>query len=154
MTIGINPEDCEEFEKLAKLHEVEATAVGEFTDSGAFVVHYGDETVAHLPISFLHDGCPQLQLESEWQKPKHRPIIFPSTDAVEMGKILSRLMARPNVASKEWWVRSYDHKKKRGRKLKLLILSTILIGSGLGIAHYLEYIDIKEYYDNLLDFFN
>ena len=109
MTIGINPEDCEEFEKLAKLHEVEATAVGKFTDSGAFVVRYGDETVAHLPISFLHDGCPQLQLESEWQEPKHRPIIFPSTDAVEMGKILSRLMARPNVASKEWWVRSYDH---------------------------------------------
>ena len=45
-------------------------------------------------------------------------------------------------------------KKKRGRKLKLLILSTILIGSGLGIAHYLGYIDIKEYYDILLDFFN
>tara|TARA_B100001758_G_scaffold247528_1_gene265757 strand:- start:5103 stop:8150 length:3048 start_codon:yes stop_codon:yes gene_type:complete len=109
MTIGINPEDCEEFEKLAKLHEVEATAVGEFTDSGAFVVRYGDETVAHLPISFLHDGCPQLQLESEWKAPKHRPILFPSADAVEMGKILSRLMARPNVASKEWWVRSYDH---------------------------------------------
>ena len=109
MTIGINLEDCEEFEKLAKLHEVEATAVGKFTDSGAFVVRYGDETVAHLPISFLHDGCPQLQLESEWQEPKHRPIIFPSADAVEMGKILSRLMARPNVASKEWWVRSYDH---------------------------------------------
>ena len=109
MTIGINPEDCEEFEKLAKLHEVEATAVGKFTDSGAFVVRYGDETVAHLPISFLHDGCPQLQLESEWQEPKHRPIIFPSADAFEMGKILSRLMARPNVASKEWWVRSYDH---------------------------------------------
>ena len=109
MTIGINPEDCEEFEKLAKLHEVEATAVGKFTDTGAFVVRYGDETVAHLPISFLHDGCPQLQLESEWQEPKHRPIIFPSADAVEMGKILSRLMARPNVASKEWWVRSYDH---------------------------------------------
>ena len=109
MTIGINPEDCEEFEKLAKLHEVEATAVGKFTDSGAFVVRYGDETVAHLPISFLHDGCPQLQLESEWQVPNHRPILFPSADAVEMGKILSRLMARPNVASKEWWVRSYDH---------------------------------------------
>ena len=45
-------------------------------------------------------------------------------------------------------------KKKRGQKLKLLILLTILIGSGLGIAHYLEYIDIKENYDNLLGFFN
>ena len=109
MTLGVNPEDCEEFEKLADLHEVEATAVGEFTDSGAFVVRFGDETVAHLPISFLHDGCPQLQLESEWKPPHNEPIIFPKANSVEMGQILSRLMARPNVASKEWWVRSYDH---------------------------------------------
>ena len=109
MTIGVNPEDCEAFEKLAKLHEVEATAVGKFTNSEAFVVRYGDETVAHLPISFLHDGCPQLQLESEWQPPHNSPILFPEADAIEMGHILSRLMARPNVASKEWWVRSYDH---------------------------------------------
>ena len=45
-------------------------------------------------------------------------------------------------------------KKKRGRKLKLLILSIILISSGLVIAHYLEYIDMQNYYDDLLDFFN
>jgi len=109
MTIGVNPEDCEAFERLADLHEVEATAVGQFTDSGAFVVRFGDETVAHLPISFLHDGCPQLQLESEWKIPQHHPIIFPSLGHKGMGEILSRLMARPNVASKEWWVRSYDH---------------------------------------------
>ncbi|MDB3871207.1 AIR synthase-related protein [Euryarchaeota archaeon] len=109
MTIGVNPEDCEKFEKLAQLHEVEATAVGTFTDSGAFVVRFGDETVAHLPISFLHDGCPQLQLESEWRTPEHDPILFPDVNHIEMGEILSRLMARPNVASKEWWVRSYDH---------------------------------------------
>ena len=109
MTIGVNPEDCEKFEKLAQLHEVEATAVGTFTDSGAFVVRFEDETVAHLPISFLHDGCPQLQLESEWRTPEHDPILFPDVNHIEMGEILSRLMARPNVASKEWWVRSYDH---------------------------------------------
>ena len=109
MTIGVNPEDCEAFERLADLHEVEATAVGRFTDSGAFIVRFGEETVAHLPISFLHDGCPQLQLESEWKPPQHNSIIFPSLDHKGMGEVLSRLMARPNVASKEWWVRSYDH---------------------------------------------
>ena len=109
MTIGIDPEDCQAFEKLAELHEVEATAVGTFTDSGAFVVRYDEEIVAHLPISFLHDGCPQLQLESEWKPPIHSPIIFPLSNHKLMGGILLRLMARPNVASKEWWVRSYDH---------------------------------------------
>ena len=109
MTIGVSVADCEAFEKLADLHEVEATAVGIFTDSGSFIVRFGEQTVADLPISFLYDGCPQLQLESEWAPPVHEPILFPQANADEMGEILCQLMARPNVASKEWWVRSYDH---------------------------------------------
>jgi len=109
MTVGVRPEDCEAFETLAILHEVEATNIGEFTDSGAFVVRFADTPVAHIPISFLHDGCPQLQLESEWTPPQHEPFWPPSMSATGMGDVLSRLMARPNVASKEAWVRSYDH---------------------------------------------
>ena len=112
MTVGVTEQNANMFEALAKLHEVEATAVGTFTDSGTFLVRYGEHVVADLPIDFLHDGCPQLQLESEWSPPNHQPIIFPNddeSDAKEMGRILCRLMARPNIASKEWWVRSYDH---------------------------------------------
>ena len=109
MTVGIRPSDRDAFEELAELHEVEATAVGIFTDSGAFVVTHGEEPVAHLPIHFLHDGCPQLKLESEWAPPAHMPLHTPSVDAHGMGEVLARLMARPNIASKEWWVRSYDH---------------------------------------------
>ena len=109
MTVGVSPADCAAFEALADLHEVEATAVGTFTNSGAFVVRMDSKVVAHIPISFLHDGCPQLQLESEWAPPEHDPIVFPDVNAEGRGDILRRLMARPNVASKEWWVRSYDH---------------------------------------------
>jgi phosphoribosylformylglycinamidine synthase len=109
MTVGVRPADCATFEALAELHEVEATNIGEFTDSGAFVVRFGETPVAHLPISFLHDGCPQLQLESEWTPPVHDTMVPPQTDAAGLGGILGRLMARPNVASKEAWVRSYDH---------------------------------------------
>ncbi len=109
MTVGVSPADCASFEALAALHEVEATAVGTFTDSGAFVVRLGETVVAHLPIEFLHDGCPQLELESEWTPPVHEPIVFPDVGASGRGELLEMLMARPNVASKEWWVRSYDH---------------------------------------------
>ena len=112
MTVGVTEQNADAFEALAKLHEVEATAVGTFTDSGTFLVRNGEHVVADLPIDFLHDGCPQLQLESEWVPPNHQAIIFPNdeeSDAKEMGSILCRLMARPNIASKEWWVRSYDH---------------------------------------------
>jgi len=109
MTVGVRPKDCENFEALARLHEVEANAVGEFTDSGAFVVRHGKTPVAHLPIRFLFEGCPQLHLDSEWQPPVHMPIETPELDEVDTGDILRSLLARPNIASKEWWVRSYDH---------------------------------------------
>ena len=72
---------------------MEATAVGTFTDSGAFVVTHGEDPVAHLPIEFLHDGCPQLRLESEWTPPVHEPIEFPIADAWEMGDILKLRVA-------------------------------------------------------------
>ena len=107
--MGVRPKDCEAFEALAELHEVEATVIGSFSDSGAFVVRFDNTPVAHIPISFLHDGCPQLQLESEWTPPENEPFSSPNTDAAGMGDVLRRLMARPNVASKEAWVRSYDH---------------------------------------------
>ena len=38
MTVGVSEENIPAFEALAALHEVEATAVGTFTDSGAFIV--------------------------------------------------------------------------------------------------------------------
>ena len=109
MTVGVRPVDCDAFEALADLHEVEATPVGSFTDSGAFVVRHGETPVANIPIDFLFEGCPQLNLESEWQPPVLLPVETPDLDEFEMATILGRLLARPNVASKEWWVRSYDH---------------------------------------------
>ena len=105
-------ENIPAFEALAALHEVEATAVGTFTDSGAFIVKHGEATVAHLPMDFMHDGCPQLKLESEWKTPVHEEPIYPEVNESEMGNILQRILARPNVASKEWWVRQYDHEVK------------------------------------------
>ncbi|GIR34212.1 MAG: phosphoribosylformylglycinamidine synthase II [Methanobacteriota archaeon] len=107
MTVAIKSDDVQAFESLAALHEVEATAVAEFTSTGMFHVQYNDSTVAYLPIEFLHDGVPQLQLESEWQPPKHAAFETPPTS--NHNQILLDLLARPNIASKETWVRQYDH---------------------------------------------
>ena len=71
MTVAVKPEDQERFDNLAKLHEVEATPVAEFTSTGMFHVMFDQSTVAYLPIEFLHDGVPQLELHSEWKTPEH-----------------------------------------------------------------------------------
>ena len=107
MTIAVSQKDVEQFEALAKLHEVEATAVASFTSSGNFHVKYNEDTVAFLPIEFLHDGVPQLQLESEWNPPQL--IQFAPPENANHGEILLKMLARPNIASKETWVRQYDH---------------------------------------------
>jgi len=107
MTVAVKPEDVEAFENLATLHEVEATAVAEFTSTGMFHVQYDDSTVAYLPIEFLHDGVPQLELESEWIPPQHE--LFEAPTNANHNNILLDLLARPNIASKETWVRQYDH---------------------------------------------
>ncbi|MEC7167778.1 MAG: AIR synthase-related protein [Candidatus Thermoplasmatota archaeon] len=107
MTVAVSPKDKDAFEALANLHEVEATQVATFTDTGYFHVKHGDETVAYLPITFLHDGVPQLELESEWVPPQHEQFTAP-TD-LDQNKLLMDMLARPNIASKETWVRQYDH---------------------------------------------
>jgi len=60
-----------------------------------------------LPIEFLHDGVPQLELESAWAPPEHLPFA-PPKDA-DHNRLLLGMLQRPNIASKETWVRQYDH---------------------------------------------
>ncbi len=107
MTVAVQPGDQAAFEALAALHEVEATPVARFTSSGQFHVKHGEDTVALLPIEFLHDGVPQLELEAEWVRPKPAEFV-PPADA-DHAELLLRMLGRPNIASKEAWVRQYDH---------------------------------------------
>ena len=107
MTVAVHPSNVEAFKTLAKLHEVEATAVATFTNSGYFHVSYDQATVAYLPLSFLHDGVPQLQLKATWVTPTHEEFTPPKK--ANHTDLLYRMLARPNIASKEQWVRQYDH---------------------------------------------
>lgn len=107
MTVAVHPDDQHAFETLADLHEVEHSIVARFTTTGLFHVKHGESTVALLPLNFLHDGVPQLELESEWEKPKLEQFTPPS--AADHSELLLQLLARPNVASKETLVRQYDH---------------------------------------------
>ena len=107
MTVAVKVDDQTAFEELAALHEVEATVVGRFTSNGEFHVKFGEITVASLPLEFLHDGVPQLRLESEWKAPENETF-HPPEDA-DYSEILLELLSRPNIASKETLVRQYDH---------------------------------------------
>ena len=109
MSFAVPPENLEKFMQLAKMRDVEVTALGEFTNSGKFHVMYGERTVALLDIEFMHDGLPRMKLKAAWNPPKHKePFITGRSIDVDILELLGRL----NICSGEYKARQYDHEVK------------------------------------------
>jgi len=131
MSLALEPATQARFFELAHRRGVEATKVGNFTGDGFIRLSYEEKPVGLLPLSFLHDGVPQMELNARWIPPEHRyasssipalpvhtrllpdpgiPPLPASTDHPEQLRAdFLRILANPNVASKETWIRRYDH---------------------------------------------
>jgi phosphoribosylformylglycinamidine synthase subunit PurSL len=116
MSLAVPPEQIDEFLAMAGRYGVEATVLGEFTDSGMFHILYKEQTVAWLPVSFMHEGLPPLQLPAKWTPPAHAEITVEvkETYAADLKALLGAL----NVCSKESVVRRYDHEVQGGSVVK------------------------------------
>ncbi|MEZ4598952.1 MAG: phosphoribosylformylglycinamidine synthase subunit PurS [Syntrophotaleaceae bacterium] len=119
MTVAVPPEKIEEFTTLARQMDVEATDLGEFTDSGYYHCLYRGKTVCYLPMEFVHEGVPQLKLKARWEDRGHREPEFPQP--ADLTEVLRNLLSRLNICSKESVVRRYDHEVQAGTVLKPLV---------------------------------
>ncbi len=119
MTVAVPPDKLTEFMALAKKLDVEATELGEFTDDGYFSVYWHDSTIACLPLSFLHDGVPQMRLRATWEVPEHTKPNFACP--MNLSRELLHLLSRWNICSKERLIRQYDHEVQAGSVVKPLI---------------------------------
>ncbi len=123
MTFAVSPKDMSALLDLADRRGVVARDLGEFTDSGALIVSYAGELVAHLDLEFLHESLPQMQLKAHWDgSRKRRSWIHrddrQSIESVSLENQLSTLLSTPNVVSKEPWVRQYDHEVQASTAVK------------------------------------
>jgi len=118
MSLAVPPETIDQFLAMARDYGVEATVLGEFTDSGYFHVLYGDRTVAFLPVSFMHDGLPPMKIPARWTPPVHpEPDLRGETG---YGEDLCLLLSSLDICSKETVVRRYDHEVQGGSVVKPL----------------------------------
>jgi len=119
MTCAVPPDKLAEFLALSAEMDVESTALGTYTGSGHFHVRYADKTVAHLPMHFLHEGLPQMELCARWELPRVPTDPLPMD--VDHGDLLRRMLSRLNICSKEYVIRQYDHEVQGKSIVKPLV---------------------------------
>lgn len=110
MTLAVAPDRVGALLELAARREVEATVIGEFTDSGHLEVRFRGETIGLLDMTFLHEGDPDLDLSARWVPPRFAEPDDPPP--VDLGATLTELIGRLNVCSNEEKARHYDHEVK------------------------------------------
>jgi phosphoribosylformylglycinamidine synthase len=122
MTVAIRPEHLERFMQLSRKHEVESTVLGQYTDNGKLHITYQGNTCAYVDLDLLESGFPQWEFEAEWVPPEYRglrePVLGPPED---YRRILLTMLSRPNICSKEWIVRQYDHEVQGTSVIKHLV---------------------------------
>ncbi|HEY5672694.1 MAG TPA: phosphoribosylformylglycinamidine synthase subunit PurS [Malonomonas sp.] len=119
MTLAVPKENLQEFFTLAKEMDVEATDLGNFTDSGYFHCLYEGKTVSYLSMEFVHEGVPQMVIPAKWQPKTLSEPEFPQPQDLNLE--LQKLLSRLNICSKEAVVRRYDHEVQAGTVIKPLV---------------------------------
>ena len=87
--------------------EVEVSRIGTFQADGYFSASFHGTRVMHLELDFLHKGYPRRIHQAEWTEPDSTPVQVPQDLA--WPQVLTRLLASPNICSREGLIRQYDH---------------------------------------------
>ena len=119
MLLAVPPSTIDQLLELFSSEDVEATVIGEFTDTHRLELFYEGHQVCNLDMEFLHDGLPQLEREAIWEMPQHSEPDFPEPS--DLLDPLLRILSSWNVCSKEWVIRQYDHEVQGGNVLKPLV---------------------------------
>jgi len=122
MTVAVKPGDWASFEALSRKHAVESTVIGQYTDSGKLQITYEGKTCAYVDIDFMTAEFPQWIFEADWTPPEMRGLLEPVLAEPDDGSaLLLDLLARPNICSKEWIIRQYDHEVQGTSVIKPLV---------------------------------
>lgn len=143
MVIAVPPKNLDRILEICKSEAVEATVLGTFTNSQKLQVFYDGEIVADLEMEFLHNGIPRITKRSIWITPDHTDPDLPSK--TDLTDDLHKILSSPNVASKEWVIRQYDHEVQGGLVIKPMIgiendgpsdacITTPVLGSRKGVV--------------------
>ena len=141
MPLAVPPENVDALKKLAESEGVGFCDLGEFgyaapsREGGddqvpTLLLTYQGHEVGRLAMGFMHDGIPTPTRSATWPSASashecrvtsDAKIPQPSDTLVTIHSSLVTLLSHPNLASKHWIVRQYDHEVQGGSVVKPLV---------------------------------
>ena len=122
MTVAVKQQHLDRFIQLSQMHEVESTVIGKYTDNGKLHITFEGKNCAYVDLELLESGFPQWEFEAEWIPPAHRGFREPVLSAPgDYRMVLLNMLGRPNICSKEWITRQYDHEVQGTSVIKHLV---------------------------------
>lgn len=147
MVLAVPPANVAALGAICEAHDVELCDLGEFgapgTSGSELILTYDGTEVGRLSMQFLHDGLPEIVREAVWTcaagpaSPASRHVFMPESSAQDnrnytgtrtcrlapdsLRDALLQLLAHPNIASKHWIIRQYDHEVQGGSVIKPLV---------------------------------
>ena len=121
MVLSVGPDQWDRLKTLADSEGVEATILGKFVPTGMLRLMYEGQEVGCLPMEFLHDGRPPVVRQAIYTPQPASSLSLDSCDRGLAERLLKEILASPNVASKHWIIRQYDHEVQAGSVVKPLV---------------------------------
>ncbi len=125
MVLAVPPENWDELSKLCAWEQVEATVIGRFVQTGRLRLTYQQQVVTDLSMEFLHRGRPRTVRQAIFRPQPQQPLplagILAGSPSADLTPDLLAILGSPNVASKEWVIRQYDHEVQGGSVIKPLV---------------------------------
>src|ERR1700730_17260102 len=109
MLMVLKPEKEKEAEAIFKKWGLDFAVVGKTTDTARFIVRFGGDVMADLPIKELGDEAPEYN--RPFTEPKKLPILDAKSivSPISIKRALEGLLASPDLCSKRWVWKQYDH---------------------------------------------
>lgn len=127
MVLAVPPEHVPTLKLLCESEDVEMCDLGVFgvgeAENPELVLTYHGTEVGRLSMHLLHDGIPTPTRTAAWAPITAAPAPTPkkSSSSNSIGDALHSLLAHPNIASKHWIIRQYDHEVQGGSVVKPLV---------------------------------
>jgi phosphoribosylformylglycinamidine synthase len=100
----------EQAKKIFDKWNLDFAVIGKTTKSKKIELYFDDEQVADIPVNTLVENSPMY--DRKWKKaklPKKNKIKKEDLKNLKIIDVLKKILANPNVCSKEWIWQQYDH---------------------------------------------